>query len=184
MGYRHARGAVPEPLSELFLGPERVALSLWGAFLRPVSWNATADAMYRLSEQPGELERNPLVRLDDPRTAAFFGDAFDACARTIVSAFFDDFAREQTSYALAVLDRAERSAHFRALWKECRNGSCDVEPVQQPAVRYHPQAGRLATREIALQIVGRRLSVLIESPADEESRAKFALLRSLGRPGR
>jgi PAS domain-containing protein len=177
--------AVPLPIAELLLGPERVALSLRDRFLSPIAWNPLADAIFGYSRFADGIERNPLVRLEDEFVRRFFGEAYEEHARRSVGLFRRAFdGGDPPAAAREIVARASRLATFRRLWAERSLAGEDPATGTQASIRWHPVGGALRAVALDVEVAGPGWTLRVLAPADEECRAKFALLRALGGSGR
>jgi transcriptional regulator with XRE-family HTH domain len=169
------------PISEMLSSLDLVAMSLWDRFLAPIGWNALGDAMYRFSSYANRVERNPVVRIDDEFTKGFFGDAYEAYARSIVGMFRRAYSTgELTPYAHEVFERGHESERFRRYWNEHVVADSATPPGER-IVRHHPTVGTFSAVPIDLMLPKTKAFLRILSAADGDSREKFKVLAATGR---
>ena len=170
-----------EPISDLLAGDDLVAMSIWDRYLAPISWNLVGDGMYQFSLHPNRVLRNPIVRLEDEECVTFFGDAYDAYARSLVGLFRRAYsAAEPTEYANEVFALANKLMTFRKYWDEHVIADA-VTPPGLPFNRRHPIVGSFSAIPIDLVLPDNQGFLRVLSAANKESRAKFSQLRAIGR---
>jgi transcriptional regulator with XRE-family HTH domain len=169
------------PISELLAGDDLVSMSIWDRYLGPIGWNLVGDGMYQFSLHANRVLRNPIVRLEDPEVLGFFGDAYDAYARSLVGLFRRSYSAADVSpYGAEVFALASKLATFRKYWDELVVSDSVTAPGQL-FVRHHPVVGTFSAIPIDLMLPAHQGFLRVLSAADEESRAKFLQLRALGR---
>jgi transcriptional regulator with XRE-family HTH domain len=172
------------PLLALFADDGVASITMYDQFLAPVGWNAIADGGDRYWDASSIIDRNPVMRLAEPRTRAFYGDDYETHARGIVGLFRRAYTNVKDSdYAQHVFARASEMAIFRKYWDE-HIVAGEISDPRLPFVRHHEIVGTYAATAIDLVIPNESTRVYIVSPADDESRTKFAELRALGRSSR
>ncbi len=168
------------PLVALIANREPVSLSLWDRFLSPLGWNDVADAMYGFSETNSELERHPIVRLSNEQTIAFFGPHFETYARNLVGMFRRAFTGgEPTAHAREVYAIALTIPVFQKYWDQQVVADA-VTDSEAPFVRHHWLVGDYTAMSTELLTHDDGVLLRIVAAADDQSRAKFALLAARG----
>ena len=180
--YEATGGTISEAIPHLIRAPERAGLALWDAYLTPLMWNATADAMFNFSPYPEALERNSIVRMRDPYYVAYFGADYQSVARQVVGMFRRAYTAEATPFARQIYERACEYADFQRYWEEFVVAD-ESTPEGEVHVRHHPVVGTFSIRTTDLFMLRRHDKFLrVIAPADDDSAAKFALLKALGKP--
>jgi transcriptional regulator with XRE-family HTH domain len=175
-------GTISEGIPHLILSPERVGLALWDAYLTPLMWNATADAMFNFSPHANMLERNSIVRMNDPYYAFYFGADYQSVARHVVGMFRRAYTAEATPFAEQVYQRAREYPDFQRYWDEFVVAD-ESTPEGEVHVRHHPVVGTYSIVTTDLFMLRRHDKFLrVIAPADDDSTAKFAALKALGTP--
>jgi transcriptional regulator with XRE-family HTH domain len=166
-------------LTALMDSSQFASLSLWDRYLSPLGCNNVADAMYGLSEEPIALERHPIIRLPRERTIAFFGAAYETYARDLVGMFRRAHAGgDAPPHARAVLAAARDIPIFKKYWDQhvvARSATNNRDMFE----RHHWIVGTYRATAVDL-IVNEEETLRIVAPADDQSRAKFAHLATLG----
>jgi len=175
-------GTISEGIPHLILSPERVGLALWDAYLTPLMWNATADAMFNFSPHANMLERNSIVRMNDPYYAFYFGADYQSVARHVVGMFRRAYTAEATPFAEQVYQRAREYPDFQRYWDEFVVAD-ESTPEGEVHVRHHPVVGTFSIVTTDLFMLRRHDRFLrVIAPADDDSVVKFAALKALGKP--
>ncbi len=178
--YEATGGSISEAIPNLILAPERVGLALWDAYLTPLLWNATADAMFNFSPYPDAVDRNSIVRMCDPYYVCYFGNDYQTVARQVVGMFRRAYTAQMTPFAQRVYERAREYPDFQRYWDEFVVAD-ESTPDSGPHVRHHPTIGSFSVTTTDLFMLRRHDKFLrVIAPADSDSAAKFAALKALG----
>jgi hypothetical protein len=156
------------------------SLSLWDRYLSPLGCNSVADAMFGHSNEPSAFERHPLIRLPHERTIAFFGAEYETYAHNIVGMFRRAYVGgDAPPHARAVFATAHDIPIFKKYWDQqvvARSLSNDHGTFE----RHHWIVGTYRATAVDLVVNEDETRLRIIAPADDDSRAKFAHLATLG----
>lgn len=179
--YEATGGTISEAIPSLIIAPERVGLALWDAYLTPLMWNATADAMFDFSSYPDPVDRNSIVRMSDPYYVTYFGADYQSVARQVVGMFRRAYTAQATPFAERVCERAREYPDFQRYWDEFVVAD-ESTPDGEVHVRHHPVVGSFSIVTTDLFMLRRHDKFLrVIAPADDESAMKFAALKALGK---
>jgi transcriptional regulator with XRE-family HTH domain len=168
------------PISEMLSGTGMVAMSLWDKYWGPIAWNAIWDAMFQMSLYPDRVQRNAVVRLETDFAKTFFGADYEKWARSVVGMFRRAYSTgEPSPYAEQVYQLANKLETFRKYWDQHVVADA-ATPHGVIITRHHPEVGQFSAIPIDLALPEQQAFIRILSPADEEARAKFELLKTNG----
>jgi transcriptional regulator with XRE-family HTH domain len=169
------------PISALLLDAEPMAITLWDRYLFPIGWNAIAEAMHGFGEFPDPAARHPIAHLENQKIIDFFGEAHELYARNLVGMFRRVYASGVApAAATTVYENARDVPIFRKYWDQHVVAESVTDP-HVPFVRHHWLVGTYEATSTDLRLTGGEGFLRIVASADDASRSKFDLLRTMGR---
>ena len=149
--------------------------------LTPLRWNALADALCGHSQFRRPVDRNVLVRsLRDPEFVAFLGaEREDLIVRAAGMLRLNDASERPSPLVSAVYEAVKDEPLFHEAWN--RRVVAGLLMDEKATTRNHPVVGKLAVYSIGMPIASHPdLFMVMLSPADRETAAKFGRLESEG----
>jgi len=174
---------VPEAMEQLVPTIHNVGAMVWDRYLTPLRWNAIADALFGISQNPDPFDRNTIIRLGKGDFQDYFGTDYERARRGAVGMFRRAFVTEEpSSFARRVYDAAQSYPFFQESWAE-QVIEEDFVTHPGPARRFTSVVGPIALATISFNVVHHHsLYMRIFAAADDASAEKFARLRELGTP--